>query len=265
MEFTITPSSKQVINTIQVSYNSNPEDVVVVFFPMDENYNSSLKDKLNSEPNSLFSFISSRKHVKVGVNITDDMMKINNEFNVVPTTYVDIISIGMSLGINNASMNDFGTMLIPNFIPKIKTSGGYMEMNDNNLAYIRQDAILSRVIYLTIIALPNDTIKTLNDNKLQVHIDEETIDFAVLFFSRVRQVRSSGFSNHMHACNSLWCKYLTKKEAEKKAKELLDIMIMRRIIKYHNGFYSLVTPKTFIGNTSLLPQSRHNSKNAFQS
>lgn len=232
VEFTNCPGSKQVINTIQIACNNKLEDVVIVFFPMDQNYYSPLKEELKATPNIMFNFLQSRKHIKVGVNIIDDISKIQNDFGIATLGYIDIQSLAISFNIHNASMNDLGKMFVKNFEEKAKPGGGYLSLDEKKIKYIAKDAINSLVIFYSMIG------STQPQGKAEIEIDEDTINFATEFFNRIHRVRFERFVNHMHSCYSTWCKYLTKEEARVLARELINILREREIINLIGGYFS---------------------------
>lgn len=237
VEFTNCLESKQVINTIQIAYNSNIEDVIIVFFELDANFQSPLKKLLATKANSLVNFLNSRKYVKVGVNIIDDIAKIDRELHTRTLNYIDIQSLAASLNVNKCSMNDLGELFVPDFVPKAKPGGGYLSLDRKRINYIATDAINSLVIYYHILNASKNFFEIMQQKKITITIDEETIIFAEEFFKRINRVRFEGFVNHMHSCHSKWCKFLSKDEAKELSKKLITEMVRRKIVIHSKGFY----------------------------
>lgn len=239
VEFTNCPDSRQVINTIQIAYNSNPEDVIIVFFPMNDDYHSALKDEIKSTSNALITFLTSRRHVKIGVNIIDDIAKIEREFSIRISNYIDVQSMAISLNVYNKSMNDLGEMFIPNYTPKVKPGGGYMTLDQKKIVYAANDAVTSLLLYYHILGASSKFLNTMKTASVKIPIDRETEEFAVEFFNRINRVRFDGFINHMHSCYSKWCKLLSKDEVITLSRELLNKLKTEGVILSDKGFYMI--------------------------
>lgn len=238
LEFT-TIGNNPIISTIQIAYNNIPSDVLIIFFELDELGRCKFKEELISKSNYLFKFLVSKKHIKVGVNITDDIMKIYNEFSITTYGYIDIQSIALSLRVRDLSMDRLGSVLIPDYIAKKKPKGGYRVLNDNNIRYITDDAINSLKIYYAIIGFNKEQLEKIINNRMLIEVDEESITFAKSFFESINQIRFSGFASHMHSCYSIWCKTLTKSEAINLSEILVEKLLERKIIQYQKGFLKL--------------------------
>lgn len=233
---------KQPICTLQVAYNNTPEDVVIVFFKLDPmDFSCTLKDILIANPhNMMFQFLSSLRHIKVGVNITNDNSKIFNDFGIVVQGSVDIQFIARTLGVCNVSMDELGIKYVPNYTLKPKIRGGYLELTTESINYIIGDAIRSREIYQHIISNSHTSIVS-NNNKIKITITDDCILFAESFFANIKRITLEKFANHMNYGYSIWYKYLTKEESMKLSIELIDILLTRGSIVRENRYYSKKT------------------------
>lgn len=234
LEFTNCSNNRQVINTIQVAYNNVPEDVVIIFFKLDENYESKLKKDIRESCNSLSKFISSRKHIKVGVNIIDDLAKINNELDIKMLGYIDLQSIAISLGIHNASMDDLGLQFMPKYVPKNKVYGGYLSLDEKKIDYIAKDAINSLEIYYAMISSTKQYYK-----KKIIKLDQGSIMFGLEYLEKYPKITFDCFVNHMYSCYSQWCKYLTKAEARSLAYQMIMMFKRKSIVSYTRNIIEL--------------------------
>lgn len=237
LEFTNCPDSSQVINTIQIAYNSNVDDVIVIFFPMDNTYKSDLKDEIRSKPNALSTFLTSRRHVKVGVNIIDDCVKIEREFQIRSLNCIDVQTVAISLGIPHRSMDDLGQMFVPEYMMKSKPGGGYLTLDNKKIQYAANDAVNSFLIYYYMIGATKQFIQKNRESKLNLEIDENVILFATAYFQRIKKVRFTGFCNHMTSCYSSWCKLLSQTEGLEMSRRLIDVLQQQGIVRYRHGFY----------------------------
>jgi len=223
------------IKTIQIAYNDNLDDVTVIL--LDDNLKRQL---LENKTNKLFRFLTSKDICKVGVNITDDMSKINAEFLLTPIGYIDIQNIAISLGFYKRSMDDLGALFVEGYVPKKKVKRGHNELSDEYITYAKQDAINSLIIYYRIIMYNKQDVQQLLKRSLTIVIDDACKVFALMYLKNISKIQFIGFVNHMHSCYSPWAKIGNKMIVHDLCSKLLLNMIEEKLIIQEGAYYKAI-------------------------
>jgi len=201
------------------------------------------KSLMENKHNSLFFFLTSKQLCKVGVNITDDMSKIRNEFGIEPVGYIDIQSLATTFNMVKQSMDDLGLIFVPNYELKNKVKGGMAQI-DEYIKYAKQDAINSLIIYYGIMNFEKSMIKDIVSKSLVFDIDAACKEFAISYFLKYEKIRFPKFVNHMNSCYSSWSKIADKDVVSDLCLKLLDTLIRDNKIIHKDSLYLLIKDGT---------------------
>lgn len=186
--------------------------------------------ELLQAPLALEKLLTSRKIIKVGVDITGDAYKIRS-MGINMCGYIDIQDIATTKGESGVSMDDLCSKYIPEYQPKNKVLGDYdHDLTIEKIDYAARDARLSLSLYYSILNMNPPAVLT-NDSYVgtDVHFDNwvsKTLTTSIADRSYMSIVNQ--------AVNSYgpWRNRYTEKERRSKITKALDSYIERNIWNY---------------------------------
>lgn len=179
-------SNSSIVSVIQIYYHLNSEEYFYLF-QMERIYLNN-----NSLPKDLKTIIQCKTLIKVGVDITTDMKRLEKSFKYNPSGFIDLQSIAYCYGIDSVSMDSLvenfilnekipsenNICNITNIIPSKNITHHYDwdgELDHKQILYAYNDAKRSYLLFIALMKQSNRLIEPMTINNLN-NIDEiETV------------------------------------------------------------------------------------------
>jgi len=156
---------KDKVSTIQISYIYNSTPISYIFQIYKIWKDTSLISPL------LIKIIQSKSIIKVGVDITTDMIRLFNSYNIIANGYIDIQSITTTLNIPFSSLNDLCTKYLTDYSAKdpLGHKGDWDgTLSNEQILYGSRDAYYSFLLYSKIMDIKFDNVKIKNDDDINI-------------------------------------------------------------------------------------------------